>query len=80
MTGRISVHPHVLAAQAVTQRAEAPLSCNVCYAETSGPLDPVTHLRGVRYGFWSRYLSHAYPAAAMVDQTLRLPVVRRIHL
>ena len=50
MTGHVSVHPHPLAAQAVTRRAGAPLSCNATLRQVS--LDPVTRVCGVRDGFW----------------------------
>ena len=50
MTGHVSVHPHPLAAQPVTRRAGAPLSCNATLRQVG--LDPVTRVCGVRDGFW----------------------------
>ena len=44
------MHPHPLAAQAVTRRAGAPLSCNATLRQVG--LDPVTRVCGVRDGFW----------------------------
>ena len=44
------MHPHPLASQAVTRRAEAPLSCNATLRQVV--LDPVTQICGVCDGFW----------------------------
>ena len=44
------MHPHPLASQAVTRRAEAPLSCNATLRQVV--LDPLTHICCVCDGFW----------------------------